>query len=71
MRAEVILKSRPSNLGSVVLDPDCEFLRAETGLCFMALFSKGGANSPSLRTLGPVRLLHLSDCGGLAMFVSG
>ena len=40
MRAEVILKSRPSNLGSVVLDPDCEFLRAETGLCLTALLSK-------------------------------
>ena len=40
MRAEVILKSRRSNLGSVVLDPDCEFLLAETGLCLKALLSK-------------------------------
>jgi hypothetical protein len=40
MRAEVILKSRPSNLGSVILDVESEFLRAETGLCLKALLSK-------------------------------
>ena len=55
MQIEVRLTSRPSNLGTVVLDPNCEFLPAETGLCFTVLLSEDGATSPSLLILGPGR----------------
>ena len=55
MQIEVRLTSRPSNLGTVVLDPNCEFLPAETGLSFTVLLSEDGATSPSLLILGPGR----------------